>query len=381
MARIFYSLAGEGRGHAARVHTLLQHLRHEHEIVVFAPDDAFEFLTKLYPAGGSDVDICRIPGLRFRYRGRQIDFRRTALDASRYVAATLGETVDRLARRIDDECPDLVITDFEPALPRAAVRCGVPFVSVDHQHFLLAYDLSGLPFRLRQYARAMAAVTRVWHPEPEAVVVTAFFTAPLKPGYEHVTQVGPILRSEVTSATPSDGDYLLAYLREHTPERVLECLSRSGRDVRVYGLGARPAYRRLRFHALDAKGFADDLAGCAGLVAASGNQLLGEALYLGKPLLAIPEAGLYEQRINAHFLRTMGCGNCVTLERFSESDLQAFLDRRAEFRSFAAAYRGVWNGTPLALAAVRRRLQVSSDGQHRAPTVSRRLAGVGSAHS
>ena len=51
MAKIFYSMAGEGRGHAVRVMTLVEHLRQQHELVLFAPGDAHEFLEKAYGAG------------------------------------------------------------------------------------------------------------------------------------------------------------------------------------------------------------------------------------------------------------------------------------------------------------------------------------------
>ncbi|MCL4190878.1 MAG: hypothetical protein KJZ87_03965 [Thermoguttaceae bacterium] len=44
MARIFYNLAGEGRGHAARVRALVERFKHRHEIAIFTSDDAFDFL-------------------------------------------------------------------------------------------------------------------------------------------------------------------------------------------------------------------------------------------------------------------------------------------------------------------------------------------------
>ena len=65
MATIFYSLAGEGRGHATRVRTIVEQLRSEHRFVIFAPGDAFDMLAPLYAE--SDVVVQRIEGLRFAY--------------------------------------------------------------------------------------------------------------------------------------------------------------------------------------------------------------------------------------------------------------------------------------------------------------------------
>nr|AIA95492.1 CAZy families GT1 protein [uncultured Pirellula sp.] len=70
MAKIFYSMAGEGRGHAVRVRTLTELLRQDHELHLFASDEAFDFLSRFYSAEGPDVRLLRIPGLRFHYSGR-----------------------------------------------------------------------------------------------------------------------------------------------------------------------------------------------------------------------------------------------------------------------------------------------------------------------
>lgn len=81
--------------------------------------------------------------------------------------------------------------------------------------------------------------------------------------------------------------------------------------VRVYGLGERPAQGLLDYRPIDALRFVEDLASCTGLVTTAGNQLIGEAIHLGKPVLAMPEPGNYEQHINAHFIRESGAGMVV----------------------------------------------------------------------
>ena len=44
------------------------------------------------------------------------------------------------------------------------------------------------------------------------------------------------------------------------------------------------------------------------VVSTAGNQLVGEALYLGKPVLVMPERVNFEQAINAHYLEQSGAG-------------------------------------------------------------------------
>ena len=109
---------------------------------------------------------------------------------------------------------------------------------------------------------------------------------------------------------------------------------------------------RLSFHAIDERTFVEDLAGCAALVSAAGNQLLGEALFLGKPVFAIPEELHHEQQVNACFLKLMGAGDWTTLEQFTAAPLTRFLSRLDEYRANVAPLCGRLNGTHDAVAAI-----------------------------
>jgi uncharacterized protein (TIGR00661 family) len=186
--------------------------------------------------------------------------------------------------------------------------------------------------------------------------MTAFYEPPLRPGFERLKLVGPIIRTEVAAAEPVYGDYLLSYLRMITPENVIEDLCNGPLPVKIYGLGERPTRGRATFHPIHEQTFVEDLAGCRAVVCAAGNQLLGEALYLGKPALAIPEEIHHEQRINAHFLKTMGCGEWTTLEKFDAEVLNQFLARWDDYRA-ACETRRSCNGTPMTLDAIRKELE------------------------
>ena len=354
MAKIFYSMAGEGRGHAVRVMTLVEHLRQDHELVLFAPGDAYQFLVKQYDQGKCEnVRLVRIPGLNFHYTGGKLDLFKSTAGAMKFARGEMPALVDAICRRIDAEQPDLAISDFEPTLPRAAVKAGLPWMSIDHQHVLLAYDLSSLPFLLRRYAWWMSWAIRWYYGwGGYTPVASSFYTPPLKKGFEHVRQVGPMLRPAVVSTEPRTGDFLLSYLRPNTSADIIEGLVKCEWPVRIYGLGERPATGRLTFHAIDEQKFVTDLAGCAGLFSAAGNQLLGEALYYGKPVFAIPEDMHHEQQINAHFLKQMGAGDWMTAETFRADRLKQFLSRLDDYRENLVPIRGNLNGTLDAIAAI-----------------------------
>jgi hypothetical protein len=75
--------------------------------------------------------------------------------------------------------------------------------------------------------------------------------------------------------------------------------------------GAAPVERyddTLTFHALDDEKFLTMMKRCRGLAMTAGFESVGEAMYLGKPVLMVPVEGHFEQRCNAIDGRHAGAG-------------------------------------------------------------------------
>lgn len=351
MARIWFSLAGEGRGHATRVRTLVHALEVDHEIRIFTSGVAHGFLSSVF--NGTRVEVTSIPGLLFQRRQERIDLPKTLLSASGYLRR-LPRLVEHLSLEMRRGQPDLVVADFEPALPRAAYHRGVPVVGVDHQHVLVVSDFRKLPLSLRLYAKVMGAVVTAYDCRPKETVVSSFYFPDLRPEFDHVHQAGTLLRREILAARPSNEGHLLVYLRTAASSSMLEALASCGREVKVYGLGVRPRSGNLHFRPISEEEFLADLASCSAVVSNAGNQLLGEALFLEKPVLAIPEEGQHEQLINAHFLRLGGGGDFVRAAAFDDLRLKDFLTRLDRYGNLLDRKRIC--GNEVALAAIRRHL-------------------------
>lgn len=356
VSRIVISLCGEGRGHATRVSTLVGCLEHDHDVLIWTSADALAFLREHFAVGHPRVQIEEIPGVVFEYSGGRLDVMKSIAAGLDYQARLLGPLVDRMLRTLDEFGADLAITDFEPALPRAAGRLGIPLISVDHQHFLLAYDLDSLPWALQWNAWFMSRAVWMYVTEAADTIVSAFFRPPLRRGWEHVVQVGPLLRREVLEARPNDEGFVLSYLRRHTPFSAVEAIAACGLPVRIYGLGEREPIGRCTFHAIDERRFVADLAACRCLVSAAGNQLIGESLQLGKPMLVLPEKAHSEQLMNSHFLAAMGCGEFELLEQVTAERVRAFLARLDGLAPALAAVRGRMDGTADVLRVISHRL-------------------------
>lgn len=323
MATIFYSMSGEGRGHATRVRAIVEDLRMRHDVTLFAPGQAYTLLGPAFR--GTDVGIHPIDGLSFRYRENgKLDYPGTLLAGLRELRR-FPARVDELRKIIALAKPDLVITDFEPLLPRAAQKEGVPYISIDHQHFLVECDLAEMPVVSRIRAALMGMFTGAFYARQTTTVVSSFYRPPLRRrAGRDVKQVGVLLGRDILDAVPAQDDLVLAYLRRDPAPNVLDALESCGHPVRVYGAGAREPRGALEFLPVDRQGFVRDLARCRFLVATAGNQVVGEALHLGKPVLAMPEPGNWEQEINGFWVERMGVGRCLPVRALDARVLAEF---------------------------------------------------------
>ncbi len=327
MATIHYGLAGEGRGHAARASAIIDHLAPQHRVVVHSFGQALELLAPRYR--GTTVQLREIPGLFLGYRDGRVSRRQTLYNSIPFVTR-LRQASATLAQELRHDDARLVVSDFEPVTARAAESIGIPWVSIDHQRLLWVCRLEELSLRLRLQARLFGLASRLLYRSPPHQAVSGFFLPELRRGHDAL-RVGVLLREELLNAIPSDGEHLVAYLRRGTPANVLDALATQERSVRVYGLGCAPPRGSLHFYATDTHGFVLDLASARGLVTTAGNQLVGEAHYLGKPVLAFPEPGNFEQQINAELLNQSGGGLGLAASAISVEVLARFERHRERY--------------------------------------------------
>jgi len=118
MARICISLSGDGRGHATRVRALVESLRKSNALAIHTSGQGYDLLSQCY--AGSSVQVRSIPGLRFGYGAAgNVSVVHSLVGAIQYLLG-LPELLARLRASPAAEPPHLVISDFEPALPRVA---------------------------------------------------------------------------------------------------------------------------------------------------------------------------------------------------------------------------------------------------------------------
>jgi uncharacterized protein (TIGR00661 family) len=178
---------------------------------------------------------------------------------------------------------------WEPCSSLAAAQCGVPVLNLNHPGVVLKF------LSLSPVAWVAQAVAGLMMPPAHKTLICSFYRG----------DVGPIIRRELRRVIPASGDYYLVYAKDSSRDRVRAVLSR---------------FPEVRFRIFpdSSADFDEALTGCRGVIAPAGHQLLSESLYLGKPVLAIPQTGQFEQKLNARMLRHSGRGyeaRMDTLER------------------------------------------------------------------
>ena len=344
--RIFYGVAGEGLEHASRVLSVIGHLP-ECEIHVFTFGKAYEFFKSLdYP------HLHRIDGLMFAYTDGVVNYRKTLSNAVTYYFSGLTQNLEYIQTQAEILQPDLFITDFEPAVIRAAHLMKQPVLSIDNQHKFVDCRARTLPTYLQMYAMMTSTSVKTMIPFPTHSVVATFHADRLEAIHDQVTLTGGILRREVEEHEITNEGFILTYLRKSVSEQILSSLAGCGREVRVYGASPeqRIAYRgQFRFFDLSPH-FVDDLASCDRVISTAGNQLISECRYFQKPILAIPEPGQYEQGVNAHFVEEIGLGKSCEVDNLTADVVNTFIS------SFKSRSEQIPNGISDVIRVIRQHL-------------------------
>jgi uncharacterized protein (TIGR00661 family) len=336
--RILYGVVGEGLGHAMRSRVVLEHLLERgHEVEVVASGRAAPFLEK-HLADRSPVHP--IHGLHIAYEDNQVDRSATFWSNLLSGARALPRQISAYFELLGDFHPELVISDFESFSYLFGQRHRLPILSLDNMQVLSRCRIDDAVIAGHRADFEIArALVRAKLPFCSHYFITTFFELPLvRPDTSFVP---PILRPEILRAKPADGEHLLVYQTAEGNEALVEALQRTGFECRVYGMFRGITEERvdgnLRHRPFSEEGFITDLASARGVVAGGGFTLLGEAIFLRKPILSVPIRGQFEQVLNARYVEKLGYGTAA--DALSEAELQRFLARLPSAAERLAGYR------------------------------------------
>jgi uncharacterized protein (TIGR00661 family) len=362
--RILYGVNGEGMGHATRSRVVIEELLKRHDVRVVSSGGAFTYLSERLPR------VEEIFGPTFAMEEGQIQRWATVAQNVRNARYEMPDSLQHWMTMVHDWHPDVVVTDFEPLAAAYARFKRVPFVAIDNMSMLYRcrHDEEIIGDHREDYLIA-CTVTRSMVYGAVEYVVTTFFFPPLARG--GTTLVPPIVRPEIVAADPERGDHLLVY--SSGEEELLDALRESEANCHIYGMredGHEGREGNLDFRPHSNEAFVEDLRTARAVIAGGGFSLMSEAVYLGKPMLAVPLRGQFEQLMNARYLEREGYGVCAA--SVTPEVLGDFLERLREFEEALVRYEQ--QGNDVALREIESRAVAAASAEPGRLRRERRLA-------
>ncbi len=289
-------------GHATRSRVILDHLVKNHEVRIVVSGRAHAYLSRYF------LDVIEIQGLHMVYDKDAVDRSRTFWEFLKGLPSMLSSNFEEFIRMSEGFKPDAVVSDFESFAYTFGKFHDLPVVSIDNMQILNRCDLGDLniPEQYDEDFQIAKGIVRSKLPGCYHYMITTFFFPPIRK--EHTSLYPPILRDEILEAETSPGDHLVVYQTSTTNDDLLRILREVDVPCRVYGFRRNENLGKIQLRDFSEEGFVKDLASCRGVLATGGFSLMGEAVYLGKPLLAVPVRKQFEQVLNSLYLEKLGFG-------------------------------------------------------------------------
>ncbi|QNH61497.1 MJ1255/VC2487 family glycosyltransferase [Hymenobacter sediminicola] len=330
---ILYGVPGEGMGHATRSKVVIQHLLEQgHEVCVVSSARAFQLLSRTFPGR-----VHEIRGYHLAYKKLSVSRSRTAVLTLRTAPENLLVNFRKYRELLCGVEFDVVISDFESFSYLFAKWKRLPVISIDNMQIISRARLDvAVPPTERDNLALARAIVRAKLPRSQHYFVSTFFPLPvIKP---NTTLVPPIIRPEILAARPTTGQHVLMYQSATNQKDLVPLLqTMPEQEFRVYGFNKEESHGNVQLKAFSEQGFIEDLASARAVVTNGGFSLISEAVYLHKPICAVPIPAQFEQFLNAAEVEKLGYGR--HFDTLTADHLKAFLYDVGSFAQALSHYQ------------------------------------------
>jgi uncharacterized protein (TIGR00661 family) len=336
MTRIWFSVTGDGYGHAIRSSILIDYLKDHHDLMITAYGKAYPYLHDRYE------NVHRIEGHSWFYEDNQVKLRKTVNMFSKNFLKYVYSNAKTLYPLLGDFKPQIIITDFEPTPHWFSF--GLPIINIDNINILskgkfriikkYRADLNLSKTFLRVYAGNIPTTPK----DKYYLIPTFTFPEVKKNAYLFPT----LLRNQVLRTGPKKGKHILVYQTTDTNKN-LECILNSVEEEEfiLYGFNTEKKVKNVTYKNFSDTGFIRDMASSKAVIVNGGHNVISEALYLRKPVLAIPIKNQFEQIFNGISLNTDGYGTYT--EVLTVEDIKKFLGKIAQYEENIRTKLKPWN--------------------------------------
>ncbi|MFA5174037.1 MAG: MJ1255/VC2487 family glycosyltransferase [Candidatus Pacearchaeota archaeon] len=326
--RILYGVAGVGFGHSSRALLIGKYLEEKgHKVKILTYGDGYKVLKNKFDC--------------FKVRGLSLIFNRGILRKRKTIKYNLENFPKnalrwkKFHRLIKEFKPDLCISDMEPIVPILRNLYNLPLISIDNQHRLTNLEIN-IPEKYKKDFLIAKNVVNSFVRRADKFIVSSFSNSRIIKG--NTVIVPPIIRKEIRELKPRYGNKVLVYLSK-SDKKVLRVLEKFNEEFIVYGFNIKDKKGNIEFKTRES--FLKDLESCKCIIGTAGFSLIGEAIYLNKPYLAIPLKGQFEQVLNALFLKKASFGDYS--EELKEKEIKDFLGNLDNYKKKLRQYNPDYN--------------------------------------
>jgi uncharacterized protein (TIGR00661 family) len=320
--RIIYSVCGEGMGHAIRTGEILNYLKSNYEVYIFASDRAYQYLTERFE------NVYEIGGFNTVYEENAVHNTKTFIKGMKGLSTDLRKNLRMMYSVAKAVKPLLIISDFEFYSNIMAKILRLPLISLDNMHIITQTDIE-VPKKYLKDRIAAEGVVRSFIMGPQTYLITSYYYPPIK-NHEKTKIFPPVLRESIMELRPEEGWHILVYQTSDSNLGLLETLKELDEEFIVYGFHKDEVDLNLTFKTFNEDEFFQDLATARAVISNGGFTLISEALYLNKPVLSVPVGKQFEQILNAIYLERLGYGEFH--EELTKEDIDNFLKKLDFYR-------------------------------------------------
>lgn len=328
--RVIYSVCGEGLGHAMRSAVILEKLIKKYDILIFASDRAYQYLSQKFD------NVHEIHGFNTVYENNAVNNRKTFVKAMKTLPRDLNSNLKLLYKIARDFKPQIIVSDFEFYASLLSNLLRIPLISIDNMHVITRCNIE-YPDKYRAEKLKAEGVVRSFIVRPERYIIISYFCPEIK-NPEKTIIYPPVLRKEIMGLKREYGDHILVYQTSKSNEKLLKTLKNCGEKFVIYGFDLDKKDGNLEFKPFNESEFFEDIQNSRAVITNGGFTLISEALYLKKPVLSIPVKGQFEQILNAIYLEKLGYGEFH--EEINNDNLKKFLNNLSKYQENLEDYDG-----------------------------------------
>ena len=298
--RIFYSVCGEGMGHAIRSSVIIEHLKEKYDVYVFSSERAYTFLASKFD------NVFEIGGFNTVYENNVVRTKKTFFKAVKANPTNLKEGYNVLYKECRRVKPNIIISDFENYAGMLSKLMNIPLISLDNIHMLTQCEYDYPPHHRADMLTAKA-VTKAYILRPKRHIITSFFFPPLK--HPHMTALyPPVLREQIRQLKVENGDYVLVYQTAESSLNLMEELKKLDEKFIVYGFNKDEVDENLTYREFNDDLIFEDMRKAKAIIVNGGFTMISEAIYLKKPIYSTPAHKNFEQILNGFYVEKLGYG-------------------------------------------------------------------------